>query len=165
MLHGHSNGYGDCQTCVPKLACHLHPVISVVTAGLLTSPDTQQAPTAQLQSLQLGTHKAASVAMHPEFYVILADSTLPGAQYPAVLPPPEPTPKGTKLLGSVIGSLLAASLQTTLPLNCRHNRLGILLAWPDFPTGVVDWILQAFVSASTLSAAAELHRMVRERGW
>ncbi|KAA6425565.1 MAG: hypothetical protein FRX49_04462 [Trebouxia sp. A1-2] len=64
-----------------------------IQTGLLTSPDTQQAPTAQLQSLQLGTHKAASVAMHPEFYVILADSTLPGAQYPAVLPPPEPTPK------------------------------------------------------------------------
>ncbi|KAL0039473.1 hypothetical protein WJX79_009723 [Trebouxia sp. C0005] len=66
-----------------------------IQTGLLTSPDTQQAPTAQLQSLQLGTHKAASVAMHPEFYVILADSTLPGAQYPAVLPPPEPTPKDT----------------------------------------------------------------------
>jgi len=138
---------------------------------LLVPPDTEQTPAAQLQSLQLGTQKTASVAMRPEFFVILADSTLPGAQHPAVLPPPDPIPKGTKPPGVVIivGSLLAASannsLQPTLPLICRHNRLGILLAWPDLSTGVVDWIFQAFVSAPTFSTAAELHRMDRERCW
>ena len=107
--------------------------------------------------------------MRPEFFVILADSMLPGAQRPALLPRPDPIPKGTKLGWKIVGSLLAASanisLHTTLPLNCRHNRLGILLAWPDVSTGMVDWIHQAFVLASTFSTAPELHRMDREPCW
>jgi len=154
------------KACLPSAPCHQH---CNFTAGLLVPPDTEQTPAAQLRSLQLGTHKTASVAMRPEFFVILADSTSPGAQHPAVLPPPDPIPKGTKPRGIIVGSLLAASanrsLQTTLPLNCRHNRLGIFLAWPDFSSGMVDWIPQAFVSASTFSTAAELHRMDRERCW
>ena len=154
------------KACLPSAPRHQHCNFA---AGLLVPPDTEQTPAAQLRSLQLGTHKTASVAMRPEFFVILAESTSPGAQHPAVLPPPDPVPKGTKPRGIIVGSLLAASanisLQTTLPLICRHNRLGILLAWPDLSTGMVDWIFQAFVPAPTFSTAAELHRMDRERCW
>ncbi len=81
------------KACLPYAPCHQH---CKSTAGLLVSPDTEQTPAAQLQSLQLGTQKTASVAMRPEFFVILADCTLPGAQHPAVLPPPDPAPKGTE---------------------------------------------------------------------
>ncbi len=63
-------------------------------------------------------------------------------------------------------SLLAAFPNiSTLPLIYRHNRLGILLAWPDLSTGMVDWIFQAFVSAPTFPPAAELHGMDGERCW
>ena len=81
------------KACLPYKPCDQH---CEFTAGLLVPPDTEQTPAAQLQSLQLGAQKTASVAMRPEFFVILADSTLPGAQHPAVQPPPDPIPKGTK---------------------------------------------------------------------
>ncbi|DBB01851.1 hypothetical protein WJX77_006127 [Trebouxia sp. C0004] len=66
-----------------------------IETGLLVFSDTEQTPAVQLQSLQLDTHKTSSVAMRPEFFVILADSTLPGTQNPAVLPPPDPISKDT----------------------------------------------------------------------
>ena len=46
------------------------------------------------QLLHSDTPKPASAALRPEFFVILADCTAPGAQHPAVLPPPDPKPKG-----------------------------------------------------------------------
>lgn len=76
-----------------QLATYVH----ARSAGL-TSQDPEQLLTPVQQAVQQLLHsdtpKPASAALRPEFFVILADCTAPGAQHPAVLPPPDPKPKG-----------------------------------------------------------------------